>query len=281
MNNDPSANRVRSVFRKRLPPSSHRPFTVLALLLPLVPGVAAAAPRTVHVFVALADNQNQGIIPVPAALGNGHDPQRNLYWGAAYGLKTFFKASKEWELVSSSRSSRAAILERCIFKHRQQDVLLVADAYEGSQIKSAVSDFLSAAAGRNKEELPVRTNSPETSISIGGAADLVVFVGHDPFMDFQIPAITGAKGNKPRHTIVLACASKAFFAPYIRQTSAEPLLWTTGLMAPEAYTLKSALDGWIAGENDEAIRQRAAQAYNRYQKCGERAASKLFATGYR
>jgi phage-related baseplate assembly protein len=52
-------------------------------------------------------------------------------------------------------------------------------------------------------------------------------------------------------------------------------------MAPEAYTLKSALDGWIAGENDEAIRRRAAQAYNRYQKCGELAASRLFATGYR
>jgi phage-related baseplate assembly protein len=100
-------------------------------------------------------------------------------------------------------------------------------------------------------------------------------------MDFQIPPITGAKGNKPRHTIVLACSSKAFFAPYIRQTGAEPLLWTTGLMAPEAYTLKSALDGWIAGENDEAIRRRAAQAYNRYQKCGELAASRLFATGYR
>lgn len=272
------------MLRKALPPSSRcfiRRFAFLALLLLGVPGVIQAAPRTVHVFVALADNQNQGIIPVPAALGNGRDPQRNLYWGAAYGLKTFFKASKEWELVSSSRPSSAAILERCIFENHRQDVFLVADAYEGSQIKSAVSDFLSAAAGRNKEEISVRANSAETSISTGGAADLIVYVGHDAFMDFQIPPITGAKGNKPRHTIVLACASKAFFAPYIRQTGAEPLLWTTGLMAPEAYTLKSALDGWIAGENDEAIRQRAAQAYNRYQKCGEPAASKLFATGYR
>jgi hypothetical protein len=51
-------------------------------------------------------------------------------------------------------------------------------------------------------------------------------------------------------------------------------------MAPEAYTLKAALDGWIAAENDEAIRQRAAQAYDKYQKCGERAASRLFAAGW-
>ena len=42
--------------------------------------VAARTPaRTVHVFVALADNQNQGIIPVPAKLANGEDPGPNLY----------------------------------------------------------------------------------------------------------------------------------------------------------------------------------------------------------
>ncbi len=49
-----------------------------------------ARPRTVHVFVALADNQHQGIVPVPARLGNGDDPEHNLYWGSAYGVKTFF-----------------------------------------------------------------------------------------------------------------------------------------------------------------------------------------------
>lgn len=237
-----------------------------------------AAPRVVHIFVALADNQHQGIIPVPAALGNGHDPQRNLYWGAAYGVKTFFKASKEWELTWSGHPSNEAILERCIFKHREEDVFLVADAYEGSQIKSAMSDFLSAAAGKGTEKVPVNVNSAQSSISIRGDANLLVYIGHDAFMDFQIPPIVGSKRSKQHRTIVLACASKAFFAPYIRQTGAEPLLWTTGLMAPEAYTLKAALDGWIAGEDDEAIRGRAAQAYDKYQKCGSRAALKLFAT---
>lgn len=43
--------------------------------------------RTVHVFVALADNKNQGIVPVAASLGNGEDPARNLYWGSACGIK--------------------------------------------------------------------------------------------------------------------------------------------------------------------------------------------------
>jgi hypothetical protein len=240
--------------------------------------VGQASPRVVHVFVALADNQHQGIVPVPAVLGNGSDPQRNLYWGAAYGVKTYFKASKDWQLVWSGRGPKDAILERCVFKSIENDVYLVADAYEGSQIKSAVTDFLSAAAGVTAENLTVMLNTTEVSLAIAGSADLIVYVGHDAFMDFQVTPIAGTKGNKLRRTVVLACASKSFFGPYIRQTGAQPLLWTTGLMAPEAYTLKSALDGWIAGEDDQAIRERAAQGYDKYQKCGARAALKLFAT---
>ena len=238
------------------------------------------SPKVVHVFVALADNQHQGIIPVPAALGNGSDPARNLYWGAAFGVKAYFKASHEWRLIWFGRGLKDAILERCVFINTKENVFLVADAYEGSQIKSAVTDFLSSAAGVNSEKLSVKMNSAEVPLTIGGGADLVVYVGHDAFMDFQIPPIAGTKGGKPRRTIVLACASKSYFAPYIRQTGAEPLLWTTGLMAPEAYTLKAAIDGWIAGEDDETIRQRAAQAYDKYQKCGARAALRLFATNW-
>ena len=261
-------------------PSRWIAFALCALSSFAVSVVAEPSPRVVHVFVALADNQHQGIIPVPPALGNGRDPQRNLYWGAAYGVKTYFKASQDWELVWSGRGAKDAILERCVFKSRTNDVYLVADAYEGSQIRQAVTDFLSAAAGVAKEKVSFKMRSVEASMAIAGDADLVVYIGHDAFMDFQIPPIAAAKGDKRRQTIILACVSKAYFAPYIRQTGAEPLLWTTGLMAPEAYTLKAALDGWIAHEDDEAIRRRAAQAYDRYQKCGARAALKLFATNW-
>jgi hypothetical protein len=253
-------------------------FATFVLFSLTIASATKCSPRVVHVFVALADNQHQGIVPVPPELGNGSDPQRNLYWGAAYGVKTFFKASGDWQLISCGRGPKDAILERCLFKNRNADVFLVADAYQGSEIKSAVTDFLSAAAGKTSEEIRAKVNSGDVSMAAGGAADLLVYVGHDAFMDFQISPIAGARGTKPRRTIILACASKAFFSPYIRQTGAEPLLWTTGLMAPEAYTLKAALNGWIANEDDEAIRHRAAVAYDKYQKCGARAALKLFST---
>jgi len=108
----------------------------------------------------------------------------------------------------------------------------------------------------------------------------VVYVGHDGLMDFQLTQTPVKKNDQPREAIILACASKAYFAAPLRSSGAFPLLWTTGLMAPEAYTLKSALDGWMADESHEQIRDRAAAAYDKYQKCGLRAAHNLFAPGW-
>ena len=212
---------------------------------------------------------------MPARLGNGQDPAANLYWGAAYGVKSYFKSSADWKLLSCQPLPRAPILERCIFHQPSSETYLVADAYDGARIRDAVIDFLSSAAGVREESVSIGSAARE-SIAIAGKADLVVYVGHDALMDFQVPKITGKPESSPRMFIILACASRPFFRPYMQATGSEPLLWTTGLMAPEAYTLKAALDGWIAGESAELIRQRAARAYDKYQKCGLRAAQRLF-----
>jgi hypothetical protein len=241
---------------------------------------AQPAPRTVHVFVALADNEHQGIVPVRPALGNGDSPATNLYWGALFGVKTYFRSSKDWKLVWAGPGPEDMILERCIFKFRDGTVYMVADAYRGRNIREAVTAFLSAAAGTRSQSAFVHEGQSSVSLSIGSKADLLAFIGHDAFMDFQVPPVSPPKKTAARPVIVLACASKAYFAPYLKYANANPLLWTTGLMAPEAYTLKAALDGWIASENGNGIRQRAAQAYDAYQHCGLHAAQRLFATGW-
>jgi hypothetical protein len=257
-----------------------RVIRVLPTCMLAAAGVAAQSSpaRTVHVFVALADNLNQGIVPVPARLGKGDDPEHNLYWGAAGGVKTFFARSADWQLISQRQRPKPDVLERCVFKHRATNVYLVADAYQGDRIQQAITDFLSAAAGDHAEEVSVRGGV--STIPAGGAANLVAYIGHDGFMDFQLPSLPRQKNAARREAIVLACISKTYFAEAVRTTGAHPLLWTTGLMAPEAYTLKDALDGWIAGESDEQIRERAARAYDRYQKCGIRGARKLLVSGW-
>ncbi len=231
--------------------------------------------KTIHVFVALCDNVNQGIVPVPAKLGNGQDPKNNLYWGALYGMKSFFTRSKEWTLISSTKHPEPNILERILFKHSTTNTYLLADAYDGKYIKKATTNFLEATAGRNS----ITITHIAKELKFGGAANLLAYIGHDGLMEFDVSGSFNPKDDKKRDAIVLACISKDYFKPYLEQTNANPLIWSTGLMSPEAYTLKWALDGWVINETDLEIRERAAKAYNHYQKCGINGARRLLVTG--
>jgi hypothetical protein len=214
------------------------------VVLWLGPNPLAAAqppPRVIHVFVALCDNASQGIVPVPARIGNGDDPKNNLYWGAAFGIKTFFEKSPDWRLITTTSQPREDVLERCIFKHKTKDVYLIADAYKGSSIKRATMDFLMASAGRNEEAMNVSAGAATISLSAGGSASLVAYIGHNGLMDFQLGSSPRRKGEGKRDAIILACLSKSYFAAALWEGGANPLLWTSGLMAPEAYTLKGAI----------------------------------------
>jgi hypothetical protein len=250
-------------------------------------GLDSKAPRNsvtvIHVFVALCDNVNQGIVPVAPSLGNGDDPPRNLYWGAAFGVKTFFAKSRDWRLVpaqTQSGKSPSVVLERVIFKRRDGNEFLVAEAYRGSYIQQATQDFLAAAAGEPGESVDVSIDGKTVTLHLSGSANLIAYVGHDGLMDFRLTSFPQKRNQERRDVIILACASKSYFADSLRATGAKPLLWTTNLMAPEAYILSAAIDGWLNQETDEQIRIRAARAYDKYQHCGPKSANNLFATGW-
>jgi hypothetical protein len=236
----------------------------------------AAQTRTIHVVVALCDNVNQGIVPVPKSLGNGQDAKNNLYWGAGFGVKTFFKNSKEWTLVKTIANPKEHILERILFKHKTSNTYLLADAYDGAKIKNTTVDFLDFSAGNKPEKI----NLDSISLEFGGKSNLLVYIGHDGLMDFRLETTPKKANDKKRETIILACASKNYFAEHLRVTGAYPLLWTTNLMCPEAYTLKAAVEGWIKNETNEQIRERAAATYHEYQKCGLKGARNLLVTGW-
>jgi hypothetical protein len=233
------------------------------------------AQRVVHVVVALCDNVNQGIVPVPAALGNGQDPGRNLYWGAAYGVRTWFDRSADWERMQRSLEALPGTLERVVWKHRTADVYLVADAYDGARIQDAIYAFLSYAGGHEASSFALG----ERRIPVGGAAHLLAYCGHDGLMEFAPPPPRAPANAQPRDAIVLACASKPYFDAPLRHTGSRPLLWTTGLMAPEAYTLDAALQAWVKEATAEQVRERAAEAYAKWQKCGLQAARRLLISG--
>ncbi|MBK9148217.1 MAG: hypothetical protein IPM12_10445 [Flavobacteriales bacterium] len=250
--------------------------TLLAPALLACHSLLAQQPRVAHVLVALCDNEYQGIVKVPAGIGNGQNAGTNLYWGAGYGVKTHFDRSAEWLRVPCEAANEPHILDRAVWKHRDSAVFIVAEAYDGRNIREATVDLLRYSSG----QVPRTIKAGNTSIRAGGDAALVAYAGHDGLMDFSIEERFTSSSRNSREAIILACISKRFFTEHLRPTGAYPLVWTTGLMAPEAYTLKAALDGWVLREGRDAIRVRAAAAYNKYQKCGINGARRLLVTGW-
>ncbi len=231
--------------------------------------------KTIHILVALCDNQYQGIVPVPAKIGNGQDPANNLYWGCGYGIKTYFKKSKSWQLVRSEKKD-SLVLERLVFKHVSKNYYLVADAYDGRYIKECTRQFLNNSCGKRKDTINIGTKT----IGIAGNASLVAYIGHDGLMDFTLDETYKNTDGIKRDVIILACYSKRFFAPHLKDANINPLVWTTGLMSPEAYTIHDALTGYVNRENNESIRSKAAAAYAAFQKCSVKAAKSLLVTGF-
>jgi hypothetical protein len=233
--------------------------------------------KIIHVFVALCDNKYQGIVKVPERIGNGQDPANNLYWGAGFGVKSFLKKQPHWQLISSGYIEQPfKVLERCVFKHKTQNAYLVADAYDGREIKQCTIDFLQSCSGNFIDSFEVNGKI----IPCGGSADVLAYTGHDGLMDFQLNETYKAADTLRRQAMILACISKHYFRDQLKATGATPLLWTTGLCSPEAYTLDAALQSWLDKETPQQSQQKAAQAYSKYQHCSVNAAARLFVTGW-
>lgn len=250
-------------------------YILLATLLLIGSSLFSQEAKTIHVKVALCDNKYQGIVKVPKAIGNGQDPKNNLYWGCGYGVSAYFKKSADWKEVLRYKVD-SVILERVVFKHKKNDYFLVADAYDGKYIKTCTNDFLNASAGKVKKQITF----VDKIIGIEGDSEVLAYIGHNGLMDFRLANNYQNADGKERQVIILACASKNYFKPYIEKAGAYPLVWSTHLMSPEAYSLYDILDAYMTGKGNVEIREAAAKAYSKYQKCSLKAAKGLLVTGF-
>ena len=241
--------------------------------------VTQGKPLVVHVLVPLCDNEHQGISPVNASLGNGFNPNSNLYWGAMYGIRSFFKRQKDWTSVAVQKPKDSFIMERIIFKKTDEQntsVYLVADAYRGDKMHLCVSDFFAACSGKATETI----QADGQSIGLKSEADLIVFNGHNGLMDYQFPPQT-SQDHVRREACIIGCYSHMYFTEQLLGLETYPLLTTTGLMAPEAYVLQGLIEAWMRLDEGADIRKGAATKYHEYQKCGIRGATNLFKTGWK
>ena len=233
--------------------------------------------RVVHVFVALCDNTHQGIVPVPAALGNGQDPANNLYWGALYGVKTFFRKSTYWQPKAIVKAPKRSEILDCVC-FRRGDVYLVAQAYDGAKMQNTLTEFLQAAAGQDSLEITIQEDQATKILYAGGQSDLVCFVGHNGLMDLRLRSLPRPSvDTQPEGAVVLACKSHSYFSRILLKLGCKPLITTSGFMAPEAYSLEAIVRSWADTKPIAEIHLAAAKAYANYQRdCTITAAQRLF-----
>jgi hypothetical protein len=232
---------------------------VAAVSFPTIASAQTAAPakrKQVRVFVALCDNQTQGIVPVGAKIGNGNDADANLYWGCSDGLGTYFRRTAKWQQIKAENDPSPTILCRLELRSAGGDMDLTAEAYRGSEMKQCLIDFEAAAAS--------------------GHYDLVAYIGHNGLMDFTVPPPSAVPGNQT-DVIVLCCVSEKFFGDRLRSLGCRPVLMTQQLMYPGAFLLHAALTSWSQGGTAENLRTAAAAAYAKNQKIPVRAATGVFA----
>jgi hypothetical protein len=241
--------------------------------------IQSKQPLVVHVFVPLCDNENQGIVPVNKQLGDGLNLRTNLYWGAGYGVKSYFKKYESWKLLSSQLDSTGNVLERVIFYKKNTkgtEIYIVADAYRGDRMKECLHDYFRSLGGWKKDQDSIQNKN----ISLYADADLLVFNGHDGLMDDSLKTYY-SKDSVIREAVSISCYSKEFFHSRFAKCGAYPLVCTSGLLAPEAYVLGAIIEQWANQKSDLEIRYAAGDAYHsKHPSTTQKGARWLFNTGW-
>lgn len=222
--------------------------------LPAGPG------KQVAVFVALCDNEHQGIAPVPEAIGDGMNPARNLYWGCSDALPKVMRASRDWlrpQWVDSYRKQPKEVLQAVVCTRADKRATITAFAYRGDAMAACIRDFEKALHS--------------------GSYELVVFLGHNGLMDFEYPE-PPAVSVQGADSIVLCCHSHSWFGPRLATLKSRPVLLTQQNMYPAGTLVTAALDAWLRTPEDlNAIRTAAGKAYAANQGISVKAATGVFA----
>lgn len=234
-------------------------------------------PLVVTSIVVLCENRH--VACGSDGLGNGDAPDNNLYWGALYGLRTWFsRPGSGWEempLAEGLEPREEAIVEARVFRKMYEasgtwrsrgvgdafPVYLVALAYRASSSTRALEDYFGAVSGASPRVIELASGE---KLHAGGDGHVVGFVGHNYLMGRSqqwLASDAHREALRPIATFVLACDSEPYFGPRLDGESIVRLVMTHEFMAPEAYSLEAILDGLALGIAADDIRMEVVQAY--------------------
>lgn len=241
--------------------------------------VAAGKPLLTHVLVPLCSNQQ---IDCGASwAGRPADLDKNLYWGAVFGVRTWMERPRsDWQVVSVA-GAEGPRLERRVYrrwvsgapfgKSDEVEQLAVFDAIRGDRIDDAVRLFwTSATEGGSLVFADAGTTRTERVLVAG-------YTGHNRMLDgLTLPPAPPDERRDPRSAFVLACLSERTFGAPLRAAGVPVLLTTTALVAPEAYLTDAVLHAIGDGRDSAGVREQAIASYVIWQKLSRAAAGNMF-----
>ena len=238
----------------------------------LAPELADGRPLVVQVHVPLCDNDvlrcGRG------RLGDGEDPEGNLYWATSGGFRGWFgRKGSPWRLVRHIPAPEEDVIEVRVWRRtvspgaalrargvkKAIPVYVVAYAWRGESIERAMKAYATDLFGTTARRIALPGG---TVLAAGGAARLVAFVGHNGWMDvsdFSWPRAPRKAGRKA--TIAVACITEDYLVPAVPDERRVPLLFTRSLLFAGAHAFEGAVSAFAAGDSLAGIRESAVRAY--------------------
>jgi hypothetical protein len=237
--------------------------------------LAAGRPVVATFYVALCDNDSQGIVKVKnRRICRGDDPAQNLYWATAGGLSATM-ATEKWQRVSVAYFETGNLAVKAVWRKSfapggllrargvttRFDAYVVGLGYRGTRIREAMIDYLQAV---NRDEETAQS-AGQVLLRAGGSSHLVGFIGHDYFYDVDdwAPLLALRRGDSILHkgTFALSCTGHRLIRPAIKRANAHILMLNRTLGFPGAWTAAGILAALADGKTMKEIHHVAAAAF--------------------
>ena len=247
--------------------AGQEPLAVDSLYDTIAKDLANGKPLVVQVHVPLCES---AIIRCGnAKLGDGDNPDTNLYWSTSGGFKGWFKKSRGWKLVHIEKPAKGEVLEKRVWRRRFRptaawrkrdvdkkfDVYVVAYAWRGTSINKAIDAYVSQLSGLDSETLEL---DDKTTLAVGGGAHVISWVGHNGWMDIDFDWDARKQAKSPKGTIAVACMTADYLAEPLTDPKIVPLLMTTSLMFAGAHSFEGAVSAMAQAKTLRQIRSSAA-----------------------
>ena len=225
----------------------------------VVSDLAAGKPLTVEVHVPLCDSS---IIPCGnTKLGDGNNPDTNLYWATTPGFGRWFaRRAGGWRRAVRAETGDDDILTTHVYRRTVRasrawrragaparfEIAITVHAWRGTAIDRALARYAA-------------------DVSADAGPHIVAWVGHNRLMDlaeFHWPA----PGKTTKGTIAIACHTAAYMEETVSSATRVPLLMTRDFLFANAAPLEAAVLAYATGGTYAQIRIAAATAYASVQK---------------